>query len=179
MPDYEHHERHTTLINASHADVWRAIREVQPREIRLLVLLTAIRGLGQRPRSDARKPLLDVARAGGFTDIGETGDELVLGTIGQFWRMRPRECQKPIASAASFKAFAEPGFAKSAINFLTRPENGRIRLMTETRIATTDPAARRRFTIYWSVIYAGSALIRREWLRAIKRRAESPGSPKA
>jgi len=32
---------------------------------------------------------------------------------------------------------------------------------------------RQRFQLYWRVIYPGSALIRRMWLRAIKQRAEA------
>jgi hypothetical protein len=40
--------------------------------------------------------------------------------------------------------------------------------------AETDRAYRRVFAAYWRVIYPGSALIRRMWLRAVKRRAESP-----
>ena len=35
----------------------------------------------------------------------------------------------------------------------------------------TVRAARRRFAAYWRVIYPGSAIIRRMWLRAIERRA--------
>ena len=47
---------------------------------------------------------------------------------------------------------------------------------TETRVFTTDPSSRRKFGEYWRVIYPGSALIRRMWLQAIKRRAENgPG----
>ncbi|MCA1563325.1 MAG: hypothetical protein LC804_24755 [Acidobacteria bacterium] len=44
-------------------------------------------------------------------------------------------------------------------------------LSTETRIWATDESARRRFGMYWRVIYPGSALIRRMWLRAIRKRA--------
>ena len=43
---------------------------------------------------------------------------------------------------------------------------------TETRVFATDDSARRRFAAFWRVIYPGSALIRRMWLRAIQRRAE-------
>jgi len=43
-----------------------------------------------------------------------------------------------------------------------------------TRVFASGPAARRRFAAYWRVIYPGSALIRRMWLRAIERRATSP-----
>ncbi len=49
-------------------------------------------------------------------------------------------------------------------------------LTTETRVFATDSRARRRFAVYWRVIYPGSALIRRSWLDAIKRRAENPTS---
>ncbi len=49
----------------------------------------------------------------------------------------------------------------------------------ETRVYATDASARRRFARYWRVIYPGSALIRRRWLRAMKRRAEAAGSEKA
>jgi hypothetical protein len=44
---------------------------------------------------------------------------------------------------------------------------------TETRIYATDASAGRRFAPYWRVIYPGSALIRRMWLRAIAHRAEA------
>jgi hypothetical protein len=46
-------------------------------------------------------------------------------------------------------------------------------LSTETRVYATDEASKRRFAAYWRVIYPGSALIRRMWLRAIVRRAEA------
>jgi hypothetical protein len=44
---------------------------------------------------------------------------------------------------------------------------------TETRILGTDAAGRRNFGLYWRVIHPGSAFIRRMWLAAIKKRAES------
>jgi hypothetical protein len=48
----------------------------------------------------------------------------------------------------------------------------------ETRVHTTDAAAERRFAVYWRLIYPGSAFIRRMWLEAIRRRAESsPAMP--
>jgi hypothetical protein len=46
-------------------------------------------------------------------------------------------------------------------------------LSTETRVSAADPSARRRFRLYWLAIRPFSGLIRRVWLRAIKRRAES------
>jgi hypothetical protein len=46
-------------------------------------------------------------------------------------------------------------------------------LTTETRVYATDASTRRRFALYWRVIYPGSALIRRMWLRAIAHRAQA------
>jgi hypothetical protein len=45
------------------------------------------------------------------------------------------------------------------------------RLSTETRVQPTDTAAR-AFRPYWWAIRAGSGLIRRDVLRAVRRRAE-------
>jgi hypothetical protein len=60
------------------------------------------------------------------------------------------------------------------MNFVVTPDAaaGSV-LSTETRVFATDPAGRRRFARYWRVIYPGSAIIRRMWLRAIARRATS------
>jgi hypothetical protein len=65
-----------------------------------------------------------------------------------------------------------PGFALAAMNFVVTPDgaNGSI-VSTETRVYATSVLARRRFAAYWRVIYPGSALIRRMWLRAIEHRA--------
>jgi len=38
-------------------------------------------------------------------------------------------------------------------------------------VFANSPSARRRFAAYWRVIYPGSAIVRRMWLRAIARRA--------
>ena len=47
-----------------------------------------------------------------------------------------------------------------------------IRLTTETRVKAADARTRAGFRLYWLVIRPFSGLIRREWLRAIARRAE-------
>jgi hypothetical protein len=47
------------------------------------------------------------------------------------------------------------------------------RLATETRVHASSPAARRRFHLYWLVVGPFSALIRRRWLSAARRAAES------
>jgi len=45
-----------------------------------------------------------------------------------------------------------------------------VRLNRDPGFSPTAPR-RRRFAAYWRLIYPGSALIRRSWLRAIRQRA--------
>jgi hypothetical protein len=74
-----------------------------------------------------------------------------------------------------FVALDRPGFCKAAMNFRLREEpGGWVRLSTETRVDALGSSARRLFAVYWRVIYPGSAFIRRQWLEAIRRRAEDP-----
>ena len=75
-------------------------------------------------------------------------------------------------SADEFAAFREPGYAKAVFNMHAQPSPGGTLLTTETRIQGTDDQARRSFRRYWLVVHPGSAVIRRAWLRAIRRRAE-------
>lgn len=68
-----------------------------------------------------------------------------------------------------FRVFAEPGYAKMALNFAFDGDT----LSTETRVLLTDEASRRAFRRYWLVIRPFSGLIRRLWLRGIDRRARA------
>ena len=179
MPSYDRNEIHEAVVRAPAAQVMRAVREVTPGEIRFFLALTWLRGFRRRRlRSmgfrddDRRLPLLEVARLGGFVELVATEREIVLGVIGRFWR--PSGGRAAFSDVATFEAFAEPGFAKALIDFRVSEEpEGRCRLRTETRIRGVDRAASRRFKAYWFLVHGGSALIRREWLRAIGRRAES------
>ena len=78
-------------------------------------------------------------------------------------------------SPDEFVAFDEPGFAKAVVNLSAQAIDGGTVLTTETRVKLTDAEARRTFRRYWRVVMPGSALIRRAWLRAIRKRAERAG----
>jgi len=67
------------------------------------------------------------------------------------------------------------GYALAAMNFLVTADGPNASIVTtETRVFAIGPTARRRFATYWRVIYPGSAIIRRMWLRAIRQRAMRP-----
>jgi hypothetical protein len=155
MPAYHFVEHHETFVQARPEEIARAIKAVTPREIRFFRLLTWIRNprVGQSSESilaaPADKSLLDVALASGFELVGEVPDaELVIGT-----RVAPT--------------------VRAVMNFRIVPDGaGGSQLSTETRVRADDRSSVRGFAVYWRLIYPGSALIRIEWLRAIKQRAE-------
>ena len=176
MPTYHFNEVHTLTIKAPPERVYQAILQVTPQEIALLRPLFWLRSLGGcgslGGERQARAAVLDEMRAQGFMQLDEApGRELLLGTVGQFWSLSASP--QTLGSTPEFFAFSQPGFVKAAMNFfVTDAGDGASRVVTETRILATDAAARRRFGLYWRVIYPGSALIRIMWLRAVKRRAE-------
>jgi hypothetical protein len=183
LPGFDVHDVHATTIAAPPAAVMDAVRQVTAAEVPLLVVLMAIRrlpALGRARWLPRRGPLLDAFTAAGFVVLRDAPDELVLGVIGRFWR--PSGDLRTI-DPAEFRDFAEPGWAKAAINFRVERRGARTVLTTETRVAASDASAGRRFRCYWRVIYPGSAAIRIAWLRAIRRRAEraaaSPAAPPA
>ena len=176
IPAYQFDEVHAVRIDAPPNRVYRAIKEVTAGEIRFFSMLTWIRRFG-RPGPESilnapeRLPLLEVATRTAFLLLAEEPDrELVVGTVvatspgSDDWRP---------STPDAFVALTEPGFAKAAMNFRVEADGrGGSIVSTETRVFATDASTRRRFAIYWRVIYPGSALIRREWLRAVRRRAE-------
>ncbi len=172
-PVWQFHEVHTIRIAAPPARVFDAIRQVRADEIFLFNSLTWIRR-GGRPlplgilNPGTNEPLLDVATHTSFVRLADNSPrELVFGTVvvapsGTRGRLTP----------AIFKTALPPGFALATMNFLVSPDgSGGSVISTETRVHANSPAVRRRFAVYWRLIYPGSALIRRMWLRAIARRA--------
>jgi hypothetical protein len=177
LPRYHFSEIHEIRVRASRKRTWEAIQIVTPREIRFFTILIAIRRLpalltGQvRPDGALHRPILEVALRSGFVLLAETPpDELVVGTIGRFWR--PTGQSIPIAGPTEFLAFDTPGYARCALDFRLEDASDGTRVITETRIFTPDADVRRKFGAYWLLVHPGSAFIRRMWLAAIRRRAE-------
>ena len=176
MPVWQFDEVHTSRVDAPPERVYRAVKDVTAREIMLFRTLTWIRRFGRAgPESilnaPDRLPLLEVATRTGFLKLAEDpGREIVVGTVV----LAPPGAARP-RTPDEFRTLTGPGYALATMNFrVTGDGNGASVLTTATRVYATDAAARRRFTKYWRLIYPGSALIRRMWLRAIERRAEGP-----
>jgi len=159
VPRWSARERHRIRVHAPVPRVYDAVLTVTAGEIFLFRALTFLRRLGRRgpegilnPPKDA--PILAVALRTGFHRIAEEApDEIVIGLY-----------------------VIPPDRALAAINFRLQETPDGVELTTETRVATKDAQARRRFFWYWLLIRGGSGFIRRMWLRAIKRRAEGVGT---
>lgn len=175
-PAWQFRELHTIRVAAPPPRVFEAIKHVRADEILLFRTLTWIRrggrqlppGILSAGRDEA---LIEVATRAGFVRLAEDAPrELVIGTVvmappGTRGRPTPRVFLEPLP----------PGFAVATMNFLVTADGGEGSVVsTETRVLASSPSARRRFAAYWRVIYPGSAVIRRMWLRAIQRRATSP-----
>ena len=172
-PAWQFREVHRVRVTASAEQAYRAIKTVSADEIRFFRTLTWIRRLGRPlPQSilDAppHAPLLEVATRGGFLLLSdEPGRETVVGSVV----IAPHGAARP-RTPEEYRALEAPGYAKATMNFLIKEDEAGCVVTTETRVHATDARSRRRFGLYWLAIYPGSTLIRRMWLRAIKRRAE-------
>jgi hypothetical protein len=179
LPVYHFREHHEIRVHATPVAAYRAIREVTPAEFRSLGILMRIRSFPARllrkapRRPNANRAVLDISSGSSFLYLAdEPPKEVVQGTAGRFWKLSGTSVR--VASPQEFLAFSDPSVARAVINFAVTDEgDGWSRITTETRIATASPGARRRFAAYWRLIYPGSSIIRYDWLRAIKRRAEA------
>jgi hypothetical protein len=151
LPAYEFRTRHEVEVAADPAGADRALRAVTFREVPLVRALLFARGLGARGGDESVLATM-VPRASVLEDV--PGEGIVLTLSGQFWRLRGRGKEAP---------------ATAVIDFRARPGS----LTTETRVFVPDPVSRRKFVRYWRFVRPFSGLIRRQVLRAAKRRAES------
>jgi hypothetical protein len=166
VPVYQFSEFHTVDISAPKDRVDSAIRTVRPEEIRFFKTLTTIRGIGNMGHEG--RPILESFVSGWFLLLAdEPGKEIVFGHGGD------ARAGKTLV-AGEFKTAHPAPLIKIAMNFHIREVDAtHCTLTTETRVYTAGPQVVRGFATYWRMIYPGSALIRRMWLRAIKLRAEA------
>ena len=179
-PEWQFREVHRIAVLAPADAARRAIREVTARDISGFRFLTWLRRAGRpgpaggsilNPPPD--EPILKVALRTGFLQLANSERELVIGTFV----MAPPQAKRQADSPDEFLAMNAPGYAKALMNFRIDPSQLAMCVVsTETRVWVSDDQTARRFARYWWTIRLGSGLIRRMWLRAIRRRAERIGS---
>lgn len=178
LPQFHFSETHSLVIDAPPGRLLDLVLEQDAQGDPLIKRLIALRELPDRIAGALGLPSTLKARPSfglhEFTPLGRDGDrEIAFGLVGEFWRSDYG--LRRIASAAAYRAFADPGVAKLAMNFSTGPAGQGTRLVTHTRIFCPDAAARRRLQWYWLLIRPASGLIRRRILKRIRREAEAAG----
>jgi hypothetical protein len=168
LPVYDVSDSVATVVEADVQTAWEALMDVDLIEIGrrkpMVGLLGALRMLpelashllhGERPPAmPERLRLRDTAEMpvdqGRWVLLGERpADEIALGLVGKFWR--------PVipfvaVGAEEFRAFAEPGYAKTVYSLSVRPLEERRTLVSGVmRTATTDEHARGWFRRYWTL----------------------------
>jgi hypothetical protein len=191
LPAYDVSDAVAVVVQADAARTWDALLEVDLIELGrrrpLIGMLGAMRALpelvgqlahGEPPsRAPERITLRDMSalprEQGGWVLLSERRDEeIALGLVGKFW--------KPVieyahVSAEDFRAFSEPGFAKTVYALSLRSlEDGKGTLLSAVmRTATTDESARRWFRRYWTLgVGSGAHVLASGLIEAARERAE-------
>jgi hypothetical protein len=175
MPVWQFDEKHSIEVDAPPDRIFEAIHNVTADDIFLFRTLIAVRRFGRKGPESILNPsehqsILDVATRTTFVVVADAPPrELVVGTVVA----APAEARRTGRLTRDlFYRKLQPGVALATMNFLVTPLGPtRSRVSTETRVFANTPETARRFAVYWRVIHPGSDIIRRSWLRAIKRRA--------
>ncbi len=166
LPRYDVRAQYGIDIQAPLPRVFEAARSLDLRGSRIARWLFRLRGL---PEANLT---LEGMKRWGFVVLAEEAErEIVLGLIGRFWTRSPEIQSLP---PEDFIGYNQPGLAKAVMNLAFLPgADGIVRLTTETRVYCLGAASRRSFQRYWLLVGPFSGLIRKEWLRLIKRRSSS------
>lgn len=157
--------------------VWRELLALPMSALPVGFALTALRHLpdvvaGNERRVRATDTFLDATPIPAV--IVDEPRRVVSAGLSQAWKIVGGR-RGPRLTAHEFRDWTGPGWIKVAMSFdLVPTDDGRgTVLSTETRVAATDPRTARAFAPYWFIIRAGSALIRREVVARVRRRAEA------
>jgi len=197
LPVYDVSDAVATVADADSGTAWQALLDVDllkvGREAPMVGVLGALRMLpeivghllhGERPAKPPESMRLrDLASLpmyeGGWILLGErAGHEIALGLVGKFWRP---VIQYAEVEADNFKAFAEPGWAKTVYALsVTALDDQHTLLRAVMRTLATDEQARRWFQRYWTLgVGSGAHTLVHGLLDVVREDAESDGEQTA
>jgi len=198
MPVYDVSDAVATVVEADVATTWAALMDVDlvdvGRKRPLVAILGALRMLPDivshllhgelPPRQPEHVRLRDLTTIpldkGGWVLLGvHEQDEIALGLVGKFWR--PVIEFVPVSSAAQFRDFSEPGFAKTIYALSVRALDSRRTLLSGVmRTMATDEHARQWFRRYWTFgVGSGAHLLVNGLLDVTREMAEQKHAPHA
>jgi hypothetical protein len=176
IPDPHYRICHSRVVRAPLPVVWDELNRVPMSALPVAHALEAVRLLparlaGRKHPRLAGRTFLDVTP---IPILFSDRPHVVMSAgLSQAWRLLGGP-PPPLLDATALRAWTEPGWIKVGMGFrLDSSPTGTV-LGTETRIVATDPRTRRAFAAYWLVIRGSSGAIRREVLRVVAHRAETP-----
>jgi hypothetical protein len=181
-----------TVVDADPATTWAALLDLDLMRVHTPLLDAAmfVRGLpgtvsrllGRTADQPAAPPPVQLKLTGegsgmaGWLPLGQqAGREIALGAVGRFWQPDIQWYDVATMTPDGFAAFDEPGWGRIAANFSLRHYGERRTLVSyeaRTAIATTDPAAARRFARYWRLVRPFVGHIMRATLASLRNDAE-------
>jgi len=174
MPDFDVCDRHELALEAPVDATFAAAKAMDFDSSRIVRAIFKGRELLMRSHAEPpprREGFIEQMKAIGWGVLAELpGREIVMGAVTKPWEATP--VFRPLPPE-EFAAFAEPDHVKIAWTLRADPTpDGASVFRTETRAVATDPAARKKFRRYWSLLSPGIILIRVALLPALKAAAE-------
>ena len=175
MPEYQFFESHSVSVHARPEQAMEAIRQSTFGDAKSLATLLRIRAAvlrtGDKGDSLQAMRILDGFSKSGYV-VGGSEHEIVLAGGANVRAQRGLD----VHTLQQFSDYREQGAIKMAFDFNVEDAGGGwSTVSTVTRVLATDDSTRRGMGRYWRLIVPGSGLLRRQWLDAIKRRAENAG----
>jgi hypothetical protein len=174
MPTFEVAERRHIFVAAPAETTFTAACEGDLLQTPIIRAIFRSRELilgSQRDSAEHPRGVVAFTKSIGWSVLAEVpGREIVMGTVTQPWnpnvvfrRLTPEE----------FVMFNEPDYVKIAWTLRAHPVGNHDSIFRhETRVMTTDPAARAKFRRYWAFFSPGIKLIRWLMLKPLRRDAE-------
>lgn len=126
LPEYDFREFHQARVPAPASCVFRAVKEMTAGELPVMTILMLIRsfpaclvGRSRVASASGRRVLEEFINAGFFLLAEQRNHEIVVGRIGQFWKLTGGEFPS-VTDLDAFIAFDRRGFVKVAANFASR-----------------------------------------------------------
>lgn len=165
LPNPRHTEVHRIFVNATPEDAWTVARHFDMSAVPWIKVLFDIRTF---PEKLANGTKASHSEAFGVDQITESnsgfillhespGREVVIGSIGQFWRLKIPFLK---ITSQDYKDFNASGFGKVAWAISVEPFLAGSTIAIELRISATDEKSWKKLNRYYHVIGVGSNLIR-------------------
>jgi hypothetical protein len=191
LPEYDVSDSVARVVAAERESTWRALVSADLIEVGRRRPMVAFLGFSrllpelashllhgeaipnQPEHLRLKETTQSAATDGGWMLLGEREpEELALGLVGKFWRP---VIEYAALERSEFRAFAEPGWAKTVYDLqLNRIDNAHTLLTGTMRTATTDDRARRWFRRYWTLgVGAGAHVLVDGLLDLVAEQAEA------